>query len=791
MPSGYLTCAVVTVSDRVSAGEAADVSGPAICSQLTAAGWTILHQSVVPDEVDRIREVVLKLADNDRVALVVTTGGTGFAPRDVTPEAIMGLLDRQAPGLSMSMLVTSLEKTPMAALSRGISGLRGRTLIITLPGSPRGSTENLAAILDILPHAVELACGDVASADMTHRTLDAISDIPTSVTFSDGDAHRHRHHHHPHEHRHHHGHHLHASPQPHTQPKHANHAASGNSTYVSQRARTSPYPLVSYADAVAMVLEQAYAMPAQNRPLTSASGYILGADIRANDDVPAFRASIVDGYAVIHTDGPGTYPVAATSTAGSGARQPLGTGNIARITTGAPLPPGATAVVMVEDTTLVAACPDGIEEAFVAINASIRPGENIREPASDVRAGTIILTRGSMITAAEIGLLASVGVHNVSVYAKPAVAVLASGNELCDVGVQPLPYGSVRDSNTPMLTAALTEAGFAPALCVASIDGAEELATAIRTALTSADVLISTGGVSMGELDLLKPVLEKQLGATIHFGRVMLKPGKPTTFATLLHQGRRKLLFALPGNPASVAVTFSLFVLPALRAMAGHAAPRLPTLTVELADSVHPDPSRPEFHRAHVSIVPTVKDLPAEGSGTRLLAFSTGSQRSSRLLSMRGANVILAIEPGSLVLASLVAALAVCPSVMAEKAKRAAPTSLQIGVKLHVPAEECTIKSASGDTLSMHYTGTLYETGEKFDSSVDRGQPFEFTVGAGQVIKGWDQGLLGMCVGEKRKLTIPSHLGYGDRGSGAKIPGGSTLVFETELLAIKNRRSEL
>ncbi|KAJ3100641.1 FK506-binding protein 2A [Phlyctochytrium planicorne] len=133
----------------------------------------------------------------------------------------------------------------------------------------------------------------------------------------------------------------------------------------------------------------------------------------------------------------------------------------------------------------------------------------------------------------------------------------------------------------------------------------------------------------------------------------------------------------------------------------------------------------------------------------------------------------------SIVASILFAALSV-------EAVKEAPKTLQIGVKHRVPAEECKRKSANGDKLSMHYTGTLFSDGEKFDSSLDRNQPFEFTLGAGQVIKGWDQGLLDMCVGEKRKLTIPPHLGYGDRGAGGKIPGGATLVFEVELLKILN-----
>lgn len=114
---------------------------------------------------------------------------------------------------------------------------------------------------------------------------------------------------------------------------------------------------------------------------------------------------------------------------------------------------------------------------------------------------------------------------------------------------------------------------------------------------------------------------------------------------------------------------------------------------------------------------------------------------------------------------------------------------LQIGVKKRVDPDQCKIKSRKGDVLSMHYTGTL-EDGTKFDSSLDRDKQFTFTLGTGQVIKGWDQGLLGMCEGEKRRLVIPPDMGYGDRGAGAKIPGGATLIFEVELIKI-DRKDEL
>jgi len=133
-----------------------------------------------------------------------------------------------------------------------------------------------------------------------------------------------------------------------------------------------------------------------------------------------------------------------------------------------------------------------------------------------------------------------------------------------------------------------------------------------------------------------------------------------------------------------------------------------------------------------------------------------------------------------------VAAVVVALVIAAEDTKDAKKKGLQIGIKKRVDPDQCKIKSKKGDSLQMHYTGKL-EDGTEFDSSIPRGDPFTFTLGTGQVIKGWDQGLIGMCEGEKRKLVIPSDLGYGDRGSPPKIPGGATLIFEVELITITRR----
>ncbi|KAK3251158.1 Peptidyl-prolyl cis-trans isomerase fpr2 [Cymbomonas tetramitiformis] len=132
--------------------------------------------------------------------------------------------------------------------------------------------------------------------------------------------------------------------------------------------------------------------------------------------------------------------------------------------------------------------------------------------------------------------------------------------------------------------------------------------------------------------------------------------------------------------------------------------------------------------------------------------------------------------------------LIACPEIEAKKRKQAKPVQ-ELGIETLEKPKTCSLKTKRGDKLTMHYTGTLAD-GTKFDSSLDRKRPFDFTLGSGQVIKGWDQGLEGMCVGEKRKLIIPSHLGYGDAGAGGVIPPKATLTFEVELLRI-NGKDEL
>jgi gephyrin len=549
------------------------------------------------------------------------------------------------------MLAASLAVTPFAVMSRPVAGVRNNTLILTLPGSPKGAKENLQSVIKMLPHACQQAAG------MDSRTLhsggtekleqDAGLKKENAAPLS---AHSHRHRNdssHSHGHGHSHG--GHAMPKAHTSPEERPMSNDPNAG-PTRRYRESPYPMLSVEDALSKISEHTPEPLITSAPVDEGLvGSVLAQDVTARESVPAFRASIVDGYAIIaskHMMVPSTkgiFPVVAISHAEAGDEaDELKLGEVARITTGAPLPPGATSVVMVEDTVLRSQTEDGKEENEIEIlTADIEPGENVREVGSDVQSGDVIMKRGEGITVVggEFGLLASVGTQEVEVYRKPVVGVLSTGDEIIPHD-RPgdLRLGEVRDTNRPTLLTAIQGSGFeAVDLGIAS-DKPGALEQTLRDAMRRVDVIVTSGGVSMGELDLLKPTIERQLGGTIHFGRVSMKPGKPTTFATVpfkSNTGEResKVIFSLPGNPASAVVTYHLFVLPSLHKMSGISPVGLPKVKVVLEQDVRCDTKRSEYHRVLLAVN-------AEG---RLSATSTGGQRSSRIGSFKGANGLLCL----------------------------------------------------------------------------------------------------------------------------------------------------
>jgi len=631
---------------------------------------------IVPDDKELIQNAIVAWTDGDSfMNLIVTTGGTGFTPRDNTPEAVTPLLHKLAPGLVHGMLAASLEVTPFAMMARPVAGVRKNTIIITLPGSPKGAKENLQAVLKLLPHACTQAAGEnsrTAHAGGTQRLEKEAGVSAGTARSKEPHTHTHTHKHdhsHSHNHSHNHGHGGHQVPKAHTSPSERPPQSNDPRLGASHRARQSPYPMLSVAEAVAKILDNTPSPTPETRPLsTDLVGCIVSSDINAAEAVPAYRASIVDGYAVIipaeesqrHLT-KGTFPVASVSHAqASSMPPPLQSGTIARITTGAPLPANANAVVMVEDTSIASLTSSEItndstpeEETVTILTDALTPGENIREPGSDIASASTILPARSRISGlgGEIGLLAASGTRLVPTYRRPRVGVLSTGDEVTDISHPgPLTGGMIRDSNRPSLLSLIKSWQLCDEvvdLGIARDTPHSELETKLRDAyrLHGLDVVVTTGGVSMGELDLLKPTIERSLGGTIHFGRVSMKPGKPTTFASVPVKGNgsdgepsertQRLIFALPGNPASALVTANLFLLPSLQKFAGVADPKgLDRVRVRLAGAVKCDRSRPEYHRCVVGM---------DAESGMLVATSTGMQRSSRVGSVGGANGLLCL----------------------------------------------------------------------------------------------------------------------------------------------------
>ncbi|XP_036832067.1 gephyrin isoform X7 [Salvelinus alpinus] len=753
---------VLTVSDSCFRNLAEDRSGinlKDLVHDPSLLGGSISAYKIVPDEIDQIKETLVDWCDEKELNLILTTGGTGFAPRDVTPEATKEVIEREAPGMSLAMLMGSLNVTPLGMLSRPVCGIRGKTLIINLPGSKKGSQECFQFILPALPHAIDLLrdavvkmkeavdeledlpspppplspppnssprrqtedkgvqCEEedddkkdsgVASTEdssSSHITAASIAakvtngEIPDSIisrgvqvlprdtgslstTPSESpraqatsrlstascptpkasrrefrahldevitlksrystldqlqcrleglkdDRRSHR---------------TFSSRVQSRCSSKENILRSSHSavdiTKVARRHRMSPFPLTSMDKAFITVLEMTAVLGTEIINYRDGMGRVLAQEVYAKDNLPPFPASVKDGYAVRAADGPGDRFIIGESQAGEQPTHTVMPGQVMRVTTGAPIPCGADAVVQVEDTELLRESEDGTEELEVRILVQARPGQDIRPIGHDIKRGECVLSKGTHMGPSEIGLLATVGVTEVEVQKFPVVAVMSTGNELLNPE-DDLHPGKIRDSNRSTLLATIQEHGY-PTINLGIVgDNPDDLLNALNEGISRADVIITSGGVSMGEkvceqIDYLKQVLDIDLHAQIHFGRVFMKPGLPTTFATLDMDGVRKLIFALPGsNPVSAVVTCNLFVIPALRKMQGILDPRPTIIKARLSCDVKLDP-RPEYHRC-ILTWHHQEPLP--------WAQSTGNQVSSRLMSMRSANGLLMLPP--------------------------------------------------------------------------------------------------------------------------------------------------
>lgn len=419
--------------------------------------------------------------------------------------------------------------------------------------------------------------------------------------------------------------------------------------------RASKYTMISVEKAIEIVLQQAPELAIVSKNIEECNGLVIAEDITAMDPFPAFPASIMDGYAVRGPLEPGVYPVMKRIHAGDdNVLEELKEGMVSYITTGARVPPGANAVVKIEDTESVEGVNNS-NEASVRIQVRVDEGTNVRAIGCDIQTNELILKKKQIIRSAEIGLLATVGVTKVKCYSKPIIGILSTGNELVDIDMTPNPGTSqIRDSNRISLSTAFRADGYHCMDLGIVRDVKADLQSKLLHAASQCDVVVTSGGVSMGDADFVKPLLES-LG-TVHFGRLNMKPGKPTTFASIIQNGKKTLFFGLPGNPVSCLVTKALMIDPALRRMQGldSAACMHIQVPVKISSNLKLDHERPEYHRAIVSL---------DQSGAGLVAVSTGNQASSRLMSLCSSNALLCLpqQQGILPAGSVVQALLTGP----------------------------------------------------------------------------------------------------------------------------------
>lgn len=390
---------------------------------------------------------------------------------------------------------------------------------------------------------------------------------------------------------------------------------------MNQIKRSSDYPMLPYEDAWQRIAQALTPLAPVRRRLALAPGLVLAEDIIAQENMPPFAAASMDGYAVIADDMSSERVVTGEQDAGTKLDLAVAAGMAVRIMTGAWLPAGADAVIPFEQTTETA--------GRVRLLAAVKPGANVRPVGQDIATGEAVLLKGSVLGPAEIGLLATLGYAEVLVHPRPRVFIMATGDELVPVDIVPQP-GQIRDSNTPALMAAARAADMDAWTMPSPVgDDPLKLEQALRDGLAGSDMVITSGGVSMGTRDLIKPLLAK-LGEIL-VGRVAIKPGKPLTFAML----DGKPVFGLPGFPVSSLVCFEQFARPALRLLGGHRLLWRPKIQVLLAQILCHDPDRTEFQRA-------VVEQTAEGYSAR----STGAQGSGRLKSLVGANALLVLPIG-------------------------------------------------------------------------------------------------------------------------------------------------
>ncbi len=349
--------------------------------------------------------------------------------------------------------------------------------------------------------------------------------------------------------------------------------------------------MITVDQALEEVLSRVEPLGVETIALEDANGRVVAEPIIADMDLPPFARARMDGYALRAADAglaPATLKVIGEIAAGAAFDGEVRAGEAIKIFTGAPVPRGADAVQKVEVTE-----SDGHR---VIIKEAVTPGQFITPQASEISAGEVVTRAGRPIAAAEMAVLASFGYAQVKVFRRPRVAVLSTGSELVEVSLKPS-AAQIRNSNSYSIASYAARAGARVDNLGTVIDTPEATREALLQAFADRDVVITSGGVSMGDYDLVKATL-KELAAEIYFDKVSIRPGKPTVFA----RRGNTWFFGLPGNPVSTSVTFNVFARTALRKLQGDSEPKLATVQAELVGAIKDTSSRRSFLPARLFI---------------------------------------------------------------------------------------------------------------------------------------------------------------------------------------------
>lgn len=654
---------VIITSDTCSRDEKLDTSGQYVFLQL-AQRFGEVDKICVPDDKLAITSAIKSLLENPKTVLIITVGGTGLCPRDVTPEATRALYDIECSGIAIALMLNSLRYNPNAALSRLTAGITRDCLIINFPGSLKACKECFDCLQGFLKHAMEQIRFDPAAIKLTHSQIDAKFHDPRTLDGSDAtlpssggttsdvppvnDLLS-----------------LHEQQEKLSSPPVANPVEikilENKPVYTH-----SPYKLLDYTEALEVLNQFIHMLQLEtiDQPITSirdaqaALGCTLTEDVMNLSPIPPFLTSTMDGYLlhipeIFQDKLDKIHSITAFLEPDLELFRLLRESNKAqrffccRINTGGRVPDPKLVVIPYEQTELVKS-----DKNLVKIN-KIEPGKYVRLPGSDLTTGDKI-EAGTRLDPVTLALIQSMGHKSVKVLRKPCIGVMSTGDELVELAQHnPGAAEKVVDTNRVLLSTLFSTRQYQVVDVGISQDIPNEILLRLDRGLSECDILVVTGGASMGTKDYVKDVISA-MGGTIHFGRVNIKPGKPVAFASVSSGGKEKFIFSLPGNPVSAYITSIAFVIPfveqsiknhfhessglSLRNIGDLVEVKVRNLLDENEiGSAHIFDGRLEFVRA--------KLIENEKDGSVYPVDVSSRQQSSRMLSLKDCNCLIIVDP--------------------------------------------------------------------------------------------------------------------------------------------------